>query len=551
MKYVEKQDREQLTMLPDCVSDYIGEDNPVRVIDAFVDGLDLVTLGIQRATPAETGRPSYDPRDLLKLYVYGYFNRIRSSRRLMIECRRNIELFYLLGKLAPDFRTISDFRKDNAKALKNVFRAFVKLCLKLGLYQKELLAVDGSKFRAVNSKDYCYNAEILQKKLARIDAHIGEYLKQLDKNDKSEPDSGALTPEQIKEALSELRTRKDKYQEYLTELEESGETQLLLTDPEARRMHSKDGFHCCYNVQTAVDGGSHLIADYEVTNHNTDQGLLSEVTESAKEILEIETIEAVADKGYESRADILECVMHGTVPNVAMKYDKTERTYAIDYVENEITDEILSSTKPADIQKCIAAGVLPKCYEGTAIEVELQEQTELSCFSRNEDGTVTCPTGCILTKIKTKGKNSIFACKEACRQCQNRCTGSKNHKTVSFGPDTKYVPVLMYGSEGISLNRIPPDAVMNPYNHTLCRKDYRKPKQVILRIREDAAKLKERMCLSEHPFGTVKWYHGAHYLLCKGKEKAAAELGLSFLAYNLKRAINLVGTKALVAAMRG
>lgn len=551
MKYVEGQDREQMTLLPDCIEDYIGEDNPVRVIDAFVNGLDLEKLGIKRATLNETGRPPYDPHDLLKLYVYGYFNRIRSSRRLMTECTRNVELFYLLGKLAPDFRTISDFRKDNAKALKNVFRAFVKLCMKLGLYQKELLAVDGSKFRAVNSKDNCYNAEILQKKLARIDEHIAEYLKQMDKNDASEPDVKKLTSEQIKEAVRELSQRKGMYQEYLRELEESGETQLLLTDPEARRMHSKDGFHCCYNVQTAVDGGSHLIAEYEVTNHNTDQGLLKEVAENAKEVLETETIETVADKGYESRTDILDCVMNGIVPNVAMKYDKDERTFAIDYVENEISEEVRNSTKPADIQKCIAAGVLPQCYENTAIEVELKEQTELSCFSLNEDGTVACPMGCTLTKIKTKGNNSVYASKEACRQCQNRCISSGNHKTVSFGPNTKIVPVRMYGKPGQKLNRIPEGAVINPYNHTLDRKDYAKSKQVILRIKDAPDKIHERMCLSEHPFGTIKWYDGAHYLLCKGKEKATAELGLSFLTYNLKRAINMVGTKALVAAIQG
>ena len=366
-----------------------------------MDGLRLEEMGIRRATPNEMGRPSYDPRDLLKLYVYGYFNRIRSSRRLMSECQRNIELFYLLNRLTPDFRTIADFRKDNAKALKNVFRAFVKICMKLGLYQKELLAVDGSKFRAVKSKDNCYNAEILQKKLERIDAHIAEYLSKMDKEDEHEPDAKAPTQEQVKEAVKELRSRKEKYQGYLKELEESGETQLLLTDPEARRMHSKDGFHCCYNVQTAVDGGSHLIAEYEVTNHNTDQGLLREVAESTKEALETETLEVVADKGYESRKDILDCIMHGIVPNVAMKFDKDERIYAIDYVENEISVEERSSTKPENIQKCIAAGVLPECYEGTAINVELKAQLELNCFSLNDNGTVTCPMGCTLTKVKT------------------------------------------------------------------------------------------------------------------------------------------------------
>lgn len=546
MKYIQGQDRHQISIFPECIEDYIDENSPVRVIDAFVESLDLLQLGFLRATPKETGRPAYDPKDLLKLYVYGYFNRIRSSRKLMTECTRNVELFYLLKKLTPDFRTISDFRKDNTKALKNTFRAFVKLCMKLDLYQKELLAIDGSKFRAVNSKDNTYNAKILEKKLKRIDGHISDYLSRMDQEDKYEPDE--LSPDKIKVVIDELTQRKEKYQNYLNELLESGETQLLLTDPEARRMHSKDGFHCCYNVQTAVDKGSHLIAEYEVTNRNTDQGLLKEVAQNAKESLEIETVEVVADKGYESREDILNCVMNGIVPNVALKYDKHERLYTIDYEDTEITEEIRNSKKPEDIQKCIAAGVLPICYENTAIEVELQEQSSLSCFTLNDNGTVTCPMGKILAKLKMRGKNTIYGSKEACRQCPNRCTGGKSPKTVSFGPETKYVPVRMYGSPSIKLNPVPADIPLNPFNHTLDRKDYI-PRKVVLRIKEDIPKIKERMCLSEHPFGTVKWYHGAHYLLCKGKEKASAELGLSFLAYNIRRAINMVGVKKLIAAM--
>ena len=550
MEYIKGHDRGQKTMLPDCIDDLIGRDNPIRVIDAFVDALDIKAAGFRRPKPNDMGRPSYDPRDLLKLYIYGYFNKIRTSRRLMIECSRNIELYFLLNRLTPDFRTIADFRKNNAAALKKVFRAFVKLCIKLKLYNKELLAIDGSKFRAVNSKDNAYNAEILNKKIRRIDSHIAEHLTLMDKEDETEPDTPAFTAEQIKEAISELTARKDKYKEYLKELQDSGETQLLTTDPDARRMHSKDGFHCAYNVQTAVDSGSHLIAEYEVTNHCTDQGLLTDVAESAKKTLEVDTIEVTADKGYESRKDILECVMNGTVPNVAMKYDKKERLYTIDYNEAELSEEERNSTAPEDIQKCISAGVLPKCYEGTAIEVELQEQTAISCFTLNDDGTVTCPMGNILSKVKMRGKNTIYANKDACRQCPNRCTGSKNHKTVSFGPNTKYVPVRMFGSIRHSLNTIPDDIPPNPYNHSLERKDHIK-KKVVLRIKEDKEKLKQRMCLSEHPFGTVKWYDGAHYLLCKGKEKATAELGLSFLAYNLKRAINMVGTARLIEAIRG
>lgn len=545
MKYIEGSSREQITFLPDCVEDYVPENSPVRIIDAFVEGLDISEF--RHSTLNDTGRPPYNPRDLLKLYIYGYFNRIRSSRKLMEECGRNIELFFLLNRLKPDFRTIADFRKDNAAALKKVFSEFVKVCVKLGLYKRELISVDGSKFRAVNSDDNCYNAEILRKKLARIDENISKYLSRLDENDRSEEDTPALSAEQIKEVVAELKQRREKYEGYLKQLDESGKTQILTTDPEAHRMHSRDGFHCCYNVQTAVDGGSHLIAGYNVTGQNTDQGLLNETVSMAKEALDTEVIEAVADKGYESRADILNCIYNGIIPNVDMKYDKKERVFDVEYEENEITEEERSSTRPEDIQKCIKAGVLPDCYKGSAISVEVREEGTVSCFIRNPDGTVTCPMGNILTKVKTRGRNTIYSNKDACRQCANRCTSGRGHKTVSFGPDTKVVLVRMFASPDCKCLKPPLKAV--PHN-SFYRKDKPK-KKVIIRLKPDRKKLKERKCLSEHPFGTVKWHHGAYYLLCKGKEKVSAELGLSFLAYNLKRALNIAGFDKLLAAIKG
>lgn len=545
MKYIEGEERGQVVLLPDNLEDYVGEENPVRVIDAFVDGLDMERLGFKRSEPG-FGRPAYNPRDILKLYIYGYFNRIRSSRKLMQECGRNVEVMYLLKKLKPDFRTISDFRKDNAKALKAVFSEFVKLCVKLSLYERELLAVDGTKFRAVNSKDNAYNAEILHKKLARIDANIAEYLKQLEKNDTSEPQSGDLSAEQIKSVIQELKSRKDQYTGYLEELAETGKTQILTTDPEAHRMHTKDGFNCCYNVQTAVDAGSHMIAGYEVTNHNTDQGLLNDMSCQAREALEVETIEVVADKGYESREDILKCVMNGTVPNVALKYDKDERLYTLDYEEVEITEEMRSSTKPEDIHKCLHAGVLPNCYENTAITVELQQETEVGCFTRNDDDTVTCPMGFTLNRLKGKGAGTVYGSKDACRQCPNRCTSGKGHKTVYFGPDTKHVAVKMFSSSIYPVRKPPQDHVF----HNAFYRDDGTRRKILLRIREDKKKLKTRMCTVEHPFGTIKWYDGAHYLLCKGKEKVTAEIGLSYLAYNLKRALNMIGIEALIAGIR-
>jgi transposase len=504
--------------------------------------------GFQRSIPNWTGRPPYDPRDLLKLYIYGYFSKIRSSRKLMIECGRNIELFFLLNRLIPDFRTISDFRKDNAKALQNVFRAFMKICLKLNLYQKELIAIDGSKFRAVNSKQKSsYNKDTLKKKLARIDENISRYLAEMQEEDDTPQEGSNHTLEEIKAAIEILKNREEKYMSYLDELAETGETQKLTTDPEARVMQSKDGYHCCYNVQTAVDRGSHLIAEYEVTNCCTDQGLLKEVADSTRDALEVEVLEITADKGYESRRDIENCVMNGIIPNVALKYDKDERLYTIDYEEAEITEEELHSTKPEDIQKCIKAGVLPSCYENTSIEVEVQEQTMLSCFTLNENGSVTCPMGSILSRTKIRSKNTIYANRDACRQCPNKCTGSKKYKTVSFGPSTKYIPVRMYGNIKGRLNPIPEDIPINPFNHTLDRRDYT-TKKVVLRIKKDIPKEKIRMCLSEHPFGTVKWHHGAHYVLCRGKEKVTGELGLTFLAYNLRRAINMIGVQGLLAA---
>ena len=550
MPYISGQPRKQKTMLPDCIDDIISQDNPVRVIDAFINEMDMNELEFIRSAPKDTGRPGYDPRDILKLYIYGYFNNIRSSRKLMAECGRNIEVFFLLNRLTPDFRTISDFRKDNKGSIKLVFRSFADVCKKLNLYEKQLIAIDGTKIKAVNSKMNSYNKKTLAERIQRIDANISRYLTQLDMNDESEEDDREYTEEEIKGFIEKLKQRREKYVGFTNTLNKTGETQILTTDPEARVMHSKDGYHCSYNVQTAVDGGSHLIAEYEVTNNCTDQGLLNTVAQKAKKTLETSTIEVVADKGYDSRQDILKCLYNGTVPQVALKYDKTERLYNLEYKESKISEETKSSTKTEDIKKCLEAGVLPDCFEDTVVSVEVQEHNQLSCFILNADTTVTCPMGNILNRIKMRGKNTVYANKDACRQCPNRCTGSQSYKTVSFGPNTKYVPVKMYGNPRYELQKIPKDIKQNtPYN-SLHRKDHPK-KKVVLRIIKDKKKMKERMCLSEHPFGTVKRHQGAYYLLCKGKEKAGAEMGLSFLVYNMKRAINMVGTEKLIEAMRG
>lgn len=275
--------------------------------------------------------------------------------------------------------------------------------------------------------------------------------------------------------------------------------------------------------------------------------------DGARKALEVETIEAVADKGYESSKDIKQCVENGIVPQVALKYDGKEHLVHMQYEETEITEEMRASTAPKDIQTCLHAGVLPNCYEGTGVTIEVQELSDenISCFLLNGDGTVTCPMGCKLTKLRTRGANMIYGSKEACRNCTNRCTTAKEGKRVSFGSDTKLVPVKMYGKDAMQkAQRIPKGMTVSKTCHVLDTHAFNPERKVVLHIPYDKGKLHERMRHSEHPFGTVKWHLGAYYLLCKGKEKATAEMGLSFLAYNMKRAINMVGVPALVAAMR-
>lgn len=547
MRYIQNISREQTRLLPYSVEEMVEETNPVRVIHAYVDSLPMETLGFERAEPAQTGRPAYDPRDLLKLYIYGYLNRIRSSRKLMTECRRNVELFYLLNMLRPDFRTIADFRKRNRKALKEVFRDFVKACAELKLLGKETVAIDGTKIRASNSKKKSYTPEILEKKIEYLEEQergIEEYLEKMDKADQEEKRAPVMDikPEDMPQKLEQIRERVAKYKGYQKRMKETGETQILETDSECRTIHTKEGQLPAYNIQTAVDDRHHLIVSFETTNANTDQGLLDQMAEQTKEEMGVETIEALADKGYESRQDIEKCVMHGTVPNVGYKYDKDERIFDLEYIPNEIDEQTRCSEKPEDIQKCLHAGVLPRCYEGTSVEVQLQKRSVMSCFIRHEDGRVTCPMGRELFKHSVRKHGIIYGSREACRTCPNRCTDSKNAKTVSIGHNTNIVAVRMYGNPEYPLQKLPEGFV--PHN-SIGRPQ--KPERVRLILRRDPDDMQRRKELVEHPFGTIKWYDGAHYFLCRGKEMVSAEIALSFLTYNLRRAIRILGVGALVA----
>ena len=551
MPYLEGDNRNQIMLLPHSIEEYVEANNPVRVIDAFVNAIDLATLGFTKAIPASTGRPAYAPADLLKLYIYGYMNKIRSSRKLMIECHRNIEVFFLLRELKPDFRTIADFRKDNPDAIKGVFKEFVKFCARMGLYHKNLIAIDGTKVRAQNAADRVYNKDILNQKLARIDAHIEEYLTAIKENDESnavdEVVGAQCTKEEVDVALANLHARKSKYEEYLKELARSGRTQILQTDSECHRMHTRNGFHCCYNIQTATDAGSHLICEYEVTDQTNDAGQLTNIALRARDILDISELEVVADKGYDSRSDILNTMMQGILPNIALKYDKIERLYNLNYESVNITDEMKASRKPQDIETCLKAGVLPSCLEGGALSIEVQRPAGVACFTRLDEKRILCPMGKILTRKRIRdGRHSIFASRQACRTCDNRCTSSAAAKEVSFVDGAKYVPVKMYGEQKAT-NTLPPNAVIHHNSRSLNRKEV--PGKVVLRLRCDKEKLHRRMCTVEHPFGSIKWYGDAGYVLCRGKRKVTAEIGLSFLAYNMKRAIKMAGVEALITAL--
>ena len=304
-------DRSQTLLFPERLEDYIGLENPVRFLDAFVAGLDLHVLGFTKARCAATGCPPYDPANLLKLYLYGYLHRIRSSRLLEAECQRNVEVIWLLGKLAPDFKTIADFRKDNLKPLRAVNRQFMLFCRKLELFGGELLAVDGSKFAAVNARDQNFNAARLQELIERADARLAEYLQAMDRADTQEPGSAALTPAELAARIAALQDKQDWHKELLAQLQDGEAKQVSVTDPDTRKMPTAHGTIVGYNAQVAVDAKHKLIAADDVTNQVTDYQQLANVALAAKANLEVKAAEVVADAGYYNAAKVSRCAEAG------------------------------------------------------------------------------------------------------------------------------------------------------------------------------------------------------------------------------------------------
>src|SRR5579872_1164081 len=309
-RFVEEADRGQWSLLPECLDDFIDESNPVRVIDAFVDVLDLAEMSFEGVEPAATGRPSYHPSVLLRLYIYGYLNRVQSSRRLEREAGRNVEVMWLLGRLAPDHKTIADFRKDNGLALRKVCARFVELCREMGLLATTSVAIDGSKFKAVNNRDRNFTRAKVERRRAQLDESVARYLSQLDTADRQEP-TEALTAKvtRLNEKLTKLKEEMGKLAVYEKRMLASPDQQISLTDPDSRSMATsgRGSGVVGYNVRVAVDTKHHLIVTHEVTNSGSDRAQLANMAKQAKAVLKAETLEAVADRGYFNSPEILEC----------------------------------------------------------------------------------------------------------------------------------------------------------------------------------------------------------------------------------------------------
>lgn len=304
--FIKGEARTQATLFPERLDDYITEDNAVRVIDAFIDGLNLSGMGFQ-TTPAATGRPAYHPSTMLKLYVYGYLNRVQSSRRLEREAGRNVELMWLLGRLAPDFKTIADFRKNNTKAIRLVCREFVMICRKLNLFADAFVAIDGSKFKAVNSSDRNFTRAKLKRRLQQIDESIDRYLAQIVSADRLESSAAKNKTERLERKITKLKKEVQRLNEVEAQLQAAPDKQISLTDPDARSMMSRGSGLVGYNVQAAVDAKHHLIVAHEVTNVGTDRAQLMNMASQAKEAISSNELTIVADRGYFSGNEIKAC----------------------------------------------------------------------------------------------------------------------------------------------------------------------------------------------------------------------------------------------------
>ncbi len=552
--------RNQTVLFPESLDEYVAEDSPVRLIDAFADRLDMSAMGFQRVEPEDMGRPAYDPRVLLKVLIYGYFYGARSSRRMERECKVNVEVMWLTGKLTPDHNTLSEFRKSNIRCMKPMFREFNKFCLGMDMFRLDYVSIDGSKFRAVNSKDRNFTLSKLDDRIKRLDAHIDEYLLALEENDGE--DVRKLSRQEVEEKLAVIQERKARYEGNLRQLEESGESQMSLTDPDARLMKENNGFGVGYNVQTAVDAESHLIAGFVVTNHPTDHGLLTEVAGEVKDDMGLETVETTADKGYHDPDDTASALENGIVPNVIQNDGSSVVNVEYEYEGPEPTDGRRAGTNPDDIKACLHAGVAPDCLKGVLTDASVEEVTTRRREQADADASrmtleqmiakahegyfvrdaernlVICPQGETLRPKSLNRNGDIRYCnKPACRRCKSKCTTSK-FKEADFSKDC-----LLKKAGGWRKDDRRGDNAPQSKSVTERRKVSR------FKLHLDERKMDNRKCLSEHPFGTIKRTIGEGFFLLRRMFKTEGEMALYCLAYNMRRAMNMRTMGELVDGM--
>jgi transposase len=474
-RFIEGENRSQSTLFPESLDDYIAPDNAVRVVDAFVNKLDLKELGFDRAEPSTTGRPGYQPATMLKIYVYGYLNRLQSSRRLERESHRNVELIWLTGRLMPDFKTIADFRKDNRKAIRRVCTEFVGVCRELELFSATLVAIDGSKFKAVNSRDKNFTRKSVKRRLQKTQANIDRYLAKLDAVDREEPEIREVTAAELQQKIASMEAKMEELKVHEAEVEEHPDHQVSLTDPDARSMmKAGGGSTVSYNVQTAVDSKHHLIAAHEVTNAAIDRNQLSSMAGKARSALDAETLTVIADPGYYKGEEIVACYDAGItalVPKTDTSSSKAHGRYS-----------------KADFR-----------YDA--------EQNEY-----------ICPAGQRLTyrfDSVEDGKRLWVYMTYQCSTCplQSKCTTGTAKRLKRWEKE-----------------------------HILDAAD------ALLKKNPDA--MRQRKRLVEHPYGTIKHWMGSTHFLMKRLPNVQTEMSLHVLAYNLRRAINVLGVPRIMEQLQ-
>src|SRR5438128_4172965 len=473
MAYIQGQARDQTSLFPVSLEDLIPEDHLVRVIDAFVAKLDLIRLGFDKAVPKSTGRPSYDPADQLKLYLYGYFQRIRSSRRLEAECQRNIEVMWLLNRLKPDFKTIADFRKDNKQAFSATCRVFVQFCRTVGLIAGDLVAIDGSKFQAVASSRRHLNVKQLKRQQEKLGKRIAQYLAELDEADKAEAGE-AIDRSAIKTALEQLEARQLNNLTCQALMKSMGIEQLNTGESDARMRRTPKGPRVAYNVQTAVDAEHCLILHHEVTQDGNDTQQLEPMAKAAKEQLQQSELSVTADAGYSNGKQFQACEEAGITA-----YVPTNRAVNPRSKEKELFE-----------RKDFTYDAQPDQYQ--------------------------CPAGKLLTlKPLNKGERIYHAAISDCANCplKGQCTDAQRRYVSRHAHEEAF-------------------------------------ERMAQRMQAHPDMMVSRRSIVEHPFGNLKqWLFGNGRFLLRQLEGARAEMALAVNAYNLKRAINVLGVRRMMELM--